>query len=79
MGFTPRKPFRPRTNVSPAKPVLSVDKLEKDKLKREAETRWSFQTSDKSAGRYSVPEMKTQLGIDNGEWMGIIEKVFPLI
>jgi hypothetical protein len=79
MGFTPRKPFRPQTNVSRSKPVLSADKSERDRLKKELESRWSFQTSDKSAGKYSVPEIKAQLGIDGGEWKNITDDVCPLI
>jgi len=72
MGFTPRIPICPQSNVSPAKPP-SVGRLEK-----KAERRWLFQTIDKPAGAYSVPELKTQLGINNGEWKNITDEVYTL-
>jgi hypothetical protein len=74
MSFTPRNPVRPQTKVSPAKPLFSPRTVEKERQKR-----WPFQTCDKPAGTYTVPELKEQLGIDSGVWTNIIEKVYPLL
>lgn len=74
MVFTPRKPVRPQAEVSPAKALFSPGTVEK-----KAGKRWAFQTCDKPAGLYTVPELKEQLGIDSGDWTNVIEKVYPHI
>lgn len=73
MIFIPRKSIHPQTKISLAKPLFSSEIFEKETQKR-----WLFQTCNKSAGVYTVPELKEQLGIDNGDWMNIIQKVYPL-
>ena len=73
MGFTPRKPARPQTKV-----VIEKPKLTPGVLQKEIERRWLFQTCDKSPGSYTVPQLKEQLEIDNGDWKNIIDKVHPL-
>jgi len=74
MSFTPRKPIRKQQKPSPAKPRFILVTPEKETIKR-----YDFQTCDKPAGRYSVPELKDQLGINSGDWTNIQESVLLLL
>ena len=75
MSFTPRKPIRKQQKTSPAKPRFILERSpEKDTVKR-----YDFQTCDKPAGSYSVPELKDQLGINSGDWTDIQERVVFLL
>jgi len=75
MSFTPRKPLYKQQKTSPAKPCfILAGTPENETIKR-----YDFQTCDKAAGGYSVPELKDQLGINSGEWTNIQERVSSLL